>query len=337
MTFNDETFDGEATGVEEDTVASNFAFQVSELDAGVRLDAFLASRIAGASRARIKRFIQAGDVLVGNLIAKPAHKLRAGEIVEVEYAEAPPPLTDITPENIPIEIVYEDDDLAVVNKPANLVVHPGAGVASGTLANALAFHFQNLSPRSGLHRPGIVHRLDRNTSGLMVVAKTSAAHEKLAEEFAARRVFKSYVALVHGRVKEEAGRIDQPIGRDARHRTRMAVRREGNGGRHALSLYRVRARYNRFSLLDVEIKTGRTHQIRVHLAWLKHPVVGDEVYGAGRDGNLPDANLRRAVAALNRQFLHAEHLGFSHPRTNEQLAFTAPLPAELINFLQLLD
>ena len=336
MTFNDEAFDGNATGVEEEAVASNFAFQVSEVDAGVRLDAFLASRIAGVSRARIKRFIEAGDVLVGNLTLKPAHKLRVGEIVEIEYAEAPQ-LSEITPENIPIEIVYEDDYLAIVNKPANLVVHPGAGVASGTLANALAFHFQNLSPRSGLHRPGIVHRLDRNTSGLMVVAKTAAAHEKLAEEFAARGVFKSYVALVHGRVKEEAGQIDQPIGRDARHRTRMAVRREGSGGRHALSLYRVRARFNRFTLLDVEIKTGRTHQIRVHLAWLKHPVVGDEVYGAGRDGNLSDANLRRAVAELNRQFLHAEQLGFSHPRTNERLAFNAPLPAELTSFLQLLD
>jgi 23S rRNA pseudouridine1911/1915/1917 synthase len=206
------------------------------------------------------------------------------------------------------------------------VVHPAAGAPSGTLANALAFHFQKLSTLGGMARPGIVHRLDKGTSGLMVVAKTELAHENLADQFRAREVFKSYVALVHGQVEKKTGQIDQPIARDPRNRTRMAVVR---GGRPALSIYRVRKRFERFTLLNVELKTGRTHQIRVHLAWIKHPVVGDEVYGGGRDKTVPDHKLRSEIARIGRQFLHAEQLGFSHPRTGEELRFTAPLPTEL--------
>src|SRR5262249_39506634 len=189
--------------------------------------------------------------------------------VEVELAT---PLTDkFVPEDIPLDIIYEDDAVIVVNKPAGLVVHPAAGISSGTLANALAFHFQHLPNVSGATRPGIVHRLDKGTSGLLVIAKTEKAHEDLSDQFRARAVFKSYAALVHGQVEPVQGTIDQPIARDPRHRTRMAVVR---GGRPALSIYRVRQNFERFSLLDVELKTGRTHQIRVHLAWLKHPVVG---------------------------------------------------------------
>jgi 23S rRNA pseudouridine1911/1915/1917 synthase len=182
-------------------------------------------------------------------------------------------------------------------------------------------------------RPGIVHRLDRDTSGLLVVAKTESAHEHLAEQFRARTVFKSYIALVHGQVREEKGRIEQPIARDPRNRTRMGVVRNG---RPALSLYRVRQRFTRFTLLDVEIKTGRTHQIRVHLAWLKHPVVGDKLYGGGRDQTIPDPRLRAAVNASGRQFLHAERLGFQHPQTDAWLQFTAPLPDELSGLLDAL-
>jgi 23S rRNA pseudouridine1911/1915/1917 synthase len=215
-----------------------------------------------------------------------------------------------------------------------MVVHPAAGISGGTLANALAFHFQQLSTRAGMARPGIVHRLDRDTSGLIVVAKTESSHENLADQFRAREVFKSYVALVHGRVAEESGRIEQPIARDSRNRTRMAVVR---GGRPSLSLYRVRSRFDRFTLLDVEIKTGRTHQIRVHLQWLKHPVVGDAVYGDGRDNTVMDVRLRSMIASLNRQFLHAEQLGFHHPRTGERLSFTAPLPLELAHLLDELE
>ena len=312
-------------------------FQVGEAEAGERLDTYLAARIEGTSRTSLKRMIEDGDVLIdGRIVGKASSKLRAGAMIEVELTE--PPALALAPENIPLDIVYEDDDMVVVNKPAGMVVHPAAGVHGGTLANALAYHFQQLpAARGGALRPGLVHRLDRDTSGLVMVAKNSAAHEALTNQFRARTVFKSYIALVHGLVageSQDANRIDQPIARDPRQRTRMAVVR---GGRESLTLYRVRRRYTRFTLLDVEIKTGRTHQIRVHLAWLKHPVVADEVYGAGRDRNLSDPVLRTAIARLGRQFLHAAHLGFQHPRTGEPMRFAAPLPAALAGFLEVLE
>lgn len=312
--------------------AESLTFRIAEEDAGARLDAYLAAHVNDWSRARIKRLIEDGDALVNGNTIKPSYKLRARDEIEVELTA--PPLLAFAPEDIPIEIIYEDDDLVIVNKPAGMVVHPAAGVNSGTLANALAFHFQQLSTRAGLARPGIVHRLDKDTSGLMVVAKNEAAHEKLADEFREREVFKSYVALVHGRVDAESGRIDQPLARDLSNRTRMAVVR---GGRNALSLYRVRRRFERFTLLDVEIKTGRTHQIRVHLQWLKHPVVADQVYGGGRDKSVMDVQHRARINALKRQFLHAEQLAFRHPRTNEPLRFTAPLPQELTELLDALE
>jgi 23S rRNA pseudouridine1911/1915/1917 synthase len=214
-----------------------------------------------------------------------------------------------------------------------LVVHPAAGINSGTLANALAYHFQQLSNANSV-RPGIVHRLDKDTSGLLVAAKTESAHESLGDQFRAREVFKSYVALVYGVVKQQSGRIEQPIARDPRNRTRMAI---VAGGRGALSLYKVRRSYNTFTLLEVELKTGRTHQIRVHLAWLKHPVVADELYGGGRDNSVQDVQLRARIRKLRRQFLHAEQLGFRHPQTGEPLKFFSPLPEELTQFLQSLE
>lgn len=295
---------------------------------GVRLDAFLASQIEGWSRARLQKLIENEDVLVNRKVSKPAYKLREGDELEIELTA--PPATDFAPENIPFDIVYEDDTLVVVNKPAGLVVHPAAGTPSGTLANALAYHFQQLPDRGSGVRPGIVHRLDRDTSGLLVVAKTDAALENLSDQFRDRTVFKSYVALVHGRVSPESGKIDQPLARDPSNRTRMAVVR---GGRNALTLYRVRRSFDRFTLLDVELKTGRTHQIRVHLAWLKHPVVGDETYGGGRDNTIQDPRLRAQVRHLNRQFLHAEKLAFTHPKTNELVEFETPLPSELADLL----
>src|SRR5829696_9509517 len=296
--------------------------------AGIRLDAFLASQIEGWSRARLQRLIDSEDVLVNGTPSKASYKLREQDEVEVELSASPS--ESFSPENIPIDIVYEDETLLVVNKPAGLVVHPAAGTPSGTLANALAYHFQQLPDGGTGVRPGIVHRLDRDTSGLLVVAKTEAALENLSDQFRDRTVFKSYVALVHGRVAVSSGKIDQPLARDPSNRTRMAIVR---GGRNALTLYRVRRAFDRFTLLDVELKTGRTHQIRVHLAWIKHPVVGDETYGGGRDKTLPDPGLRARVAALGRQFLHAERLGFHHPSTGEWLGFTAPLPPELSEFL----
>jgi 23S rRNA pseudouridine1911/1915/1917 synthase len=300
-------------------------------DAGVRLDAFLAEHISDWSRARLQRLIDAGDVLVNSKLAKPSYKLSANDEVEVELS--PPPETSFTPENIPLDVIHEDDHLIVVNKPAGLVVHPAAGAYSGTLANALAYHFHQLSNAKSI-RPGIVHRLDKDTSGLIVVAKTEASHQSLADQFRAREVFKSYVALVYGVVKQASGRIDQPLARDPRNRTRMAVIA---GGRGAVSLFKVRHSYDAFTLLDVELKTGRTHQIRVHLAWLNHPVVGDPVYGGGRDNSIRDVQLRARVRKLNRQFLHAERLAFRHPDSGEQISFAAPLPAELAQFLQTLE
>ena len=291
---------------------------------GERLDAFLASHIEGWSRARLQRLIEVADVLVNGRVVKSSYKLRPNDEIEVELT--PPPSTSFAPENIPLDVVYEDDQLIVVNKPAGIVVHPAAGVMSGTLANALAFHFQQLSTSGGAVRPGIVHRLDKGTSGLMVVAKTEAAHEDLADQFRDREIFKSYVALVHGQVEKRTGQIDQPIARDRGNRTRMAVVR---GGRPSLSIYRVRKRFERFTLLNVELKTGRTHQIRVHLAWLKHPVVGDDAYGTGRDKTIPDQQLRSEIAKLGRQFLHAEQLGFRHPKTKEEVRFNVPIPPEL--------
>jgi len=296
--------------------------------AGIRLDAFLASQIQGWSRARLQRLIENEDVLVNGKVAKPSYKLRETDEIEVELVT--PPADVFTPENIPLDIVYEDDTLLVVNKPAGLVVHPAAGTPSGTLANALAFHFQTLPDGGTCMRPGIVHRLDRDTSGLLVVAKSETALENLSDQFRDRSVYKSYVALVHGRVLSNQGKIDQPLARDPSNRTRMAVVR---GGRNALTLYRVRRAFDRFTLLDVELKTGRTHQIRVHLAWMKHPVVGDETYGGGRDNTIQDPRLRAGIRSLNRQFLHAEKLGFKHPQTGEFVKFESPLPPELEGFL----
>jgi 23S rRNA pseudouridine1911/1915/1917 synthase len=303
---------------------TSLTFSVSPAEAGERLDVFLAVRIEGWSRARLHRLIENADVLVNGSVSKPSHKLRPDDHIEIDLT--PTASTSFAPEDIPVEVVYEDDDLIVVNKPAGMVVHPAAGIDSGTLANALAFHFQQLSTTGGAARPGIVHRLDKGTSGLLVVAKTETAHEHLADQFRDREVFKSYVALVHGQVDKEGGEVDQPIARDARNRTRMAVVR---GGRPSLSIYKVRRRLERFTLLDVELKTGRTHQIRVHLAWLKHPVVGDEVYGAGRDKTVINPVVRSRIAKLGRQFLHAEQLGFCHPRTDQKMRFTSPLPKEL--------
>ena len=310
---------------------SHRSFKITAEEEGERLDAFLAARIEGWSRARLQDLIEDAEVLVEGRKTKPAYKIRAGDCIEDELTASS--AESFAPEDIPIEVIYEDGDLIVINKPAGLVVHPAAGITHGTLANVLAYHFEQLSTRAGLARPGIVHRLDKGTSGLMVVAKTEVAHEYLTDQFRARKVFKSYLALAHGQVEKRKGEIDQPIARDPRSRIRMAVVR---GGRPALSVYRVRASFDRFTLLDVELKTGRTHQIRVHLAWLKHPVVGDEVYGAGRDKTISNAELRRAVAKLDRQFLHSAELGFKHPTTSEEMKFKVDLPDELSALLKLI-
>lgn len=309
--------------------SETLTFTVTEKDIDRRLDAFLAESVAGWSRSRLQRLIDDEDVLVNGKPSKSSYKLRKGDEIEAELITSA--ATSFTPEDIPLNIVYEDEQLAVINKPAGLVVHPAAGIQSGTLANGLAFHFQQLPSSGSTARPGIVHRLDRDTSGLLVVAKTESSLEQLSDQFRARTVFKSYAALVHGRLAAERGRIEQPIARDPTNRTKMAVVR---GGRSALSVFSVRRRFDRFTVLDIDLKTGRTHQIRVHLAWLKHPVVGDETYGGGRDNTVQDARLRARIKNLGRQFLHAEKLSFDHPTSGKRMEFVAELPEELLSLLQ---
>jgi 23S rRNA pseudouridine1911/1915/1917 synthase len=299
-----------------------------------RLDLFLVNQIQTTSRSAIQRAITGGAITVNGKTVKPSHRLTKGENISGSVPQAPP--IEAVPEAIPLAIIYEDDQLIVVNKPAGMVTHPGAGATSGTLANALVYHLQQqaaaLPKRGGVSRPGIVHRLDVGTSGLIVVAKTDQAHLSLAEQFEARTVYKCYTALVYGQVQENAGQIEAPIGRDPRSRVKMAIVKNG---RPALSFFRVRERFAEFTLLDVEIKTGRTHQIRVHLAYFKHPIVGDPNYDGGRVQQLSNSKLRATVNKLRRPFLHAAQLHFTHPVTQERLEFHAPLPDALESFLAL--
>ncbi|MFP5264609.1 MAG: RluA family pseudouridine synthase [Blastocatellia bacterium] len=304
---------------------------VSTEAAGARLDTFLASLINEVSRTRIRRAIEDGDVLVNDRPAKPSYRLRAGDEVEIDLPEPPP--VELAPEPIALNVAGEDDDLIVVDKPAGMVVHPGAGVESGTLANALVYHFNTLSGAAGRVRPGIVHRIDKETSGLLVVAKNDFTHERLSDQFRDRQVFKMYVALVYGRMSQGRGEIEARLGRSPHNRTRMAVLR-GGAGRTAHTAFQVAQAYQEFTLLNVQIKTGRTHQIRVHMAHVGHPVVGDAAYGGGRENSVRDPRAKQKIRALGRHFLHSAQLAFTHPRTGERLEFSSPLPQELAGFLK---
>ena len=278
--------------------------------------------------------------------AKPSLRLRGGETIEVQAPGPRPPLR-ATAEEIPLDIAYEDDDLAVVNKPAGMMVHAGAGATEdqrnrGTLVNALLHHFSKLSALGGEMRPGIVHRLDKETSGLIIVAKNDYAHRKLAAQFARREVKKTYIALVHGWPKKDAGTISASISRDRVRRTRMTTRYAG--GREAISHYKVLRRidsvFGKFTLLEVRIETGRTHQIRVHMASLGQPVVGDTLYGAPRELRSRPARGKPAnqpTISLPRNFLHAAELDLTHPRTGARIALTSALPSELQAFLEVLE
>lgn len=313
--------------------AEHLAFTVTADAAATRLDAFLAREIDGWSRGRLQTLIEDHDVLVNGRPAKSSYKLRDGDAIEVELTELPP--ASFEPEDIPLDIVYEDEHLAVINKPAGMVVHPGAGVHSGTLANAIAFHFTTEPAAStASDRVGIVHRLDKDTSGLIVVAKDDATAEELSRQFHDREVSKSYLALVHGSPDETSGRVEAPIARHKHNRLRMRV---ATHGRYALSLWNVARRFEKFTLLEVDIKTGRTHQIRVHLAHIHHPVVADETYNEGRDKTVANLEIRQAIAKLGRFFLHAERLAFTHPVTKERMEFHQPLPPELNTFLDRLS
>ena len=292
-------------------------FTADRGDAGMRIDQVLHERLPQYSRSRIQQWIRNGRVLVNGAAARASYLLRGGESIQVEPAE-PPPLR-AEPEEIPLTILYEDDDVVAVDKPAGMVVHAGAGVHSGTLVNALLHRFGALSAVGGEMRPGIVHRLDRYTSGVILVAKNDAAHQKLAAQFSGRRVEKVYLALVHGVVKQESGVIDRPIARDPIHRTRMTARLRD--GRPAHTEYRVTARLPGFTFLEVKIGTGRTHQIRVHLASIGHPVAGDTLYGAPAQAP--------GRPALGRYFLHAHRIRFFRPADGEPVTVVSPLPRGL--------
>lgn len=322
---------------------------------GQRLDLFLTKILHPISRARVQLLLAQRGVLVDGKPGKPSHKLRGGEKISILADPEPPPLRAV-PEAIPLEVVYEDDDLAVVNKPAGMMVHAGSGPTEdarnrGTLVNALLHHMRELSRSGGLLRPGIVHRLDKQTSGLLVVAKNDATHVLLSAMFARRLVRKSYLALVQGWLQDDAGTVDAPISRDLVRRTRMTTRR--GTGRAALShwkaLRRIEGAYGRFTLVSVRIETGRTHQIRVHLASIGHPVVGDRLYGAAaaiaplapvarRSSPVARRSSEEALAlprlTLSRNFLHAAELEFAHPRTGERIALTCELPGELKRFIE---
>jgi 23S rRNA pseudouridine1911/1915/1917 synthase len=314
-------------------------------DAGKRLDQFLARHLPGISRARVQELIAAEQVRVNGSAARASLRLRGGERITLLAPAERPPLRAIA-EEIPLEIVYEDDDLAVINKPAGMMVHAGAGSTDdarnrGTLVNALLHHFESLSGVGGNVRPGIVHRLDKQTSGLIVIAKNDESHRKLAEQFARRQVKKTYIALVHGWLKKDQGTISASISRDRVRRTRMTTRLAG--GREAISHYRVTRRLNtsrgKFTLIEVKIDTGRTHQIRVHLASLGHPVVGDALYGAPAE--LKPAETKKIssqrTATPRRNFLHAARVELVQPQTGEKIALEIPLPPELQQLLSSLE
>jgi 23S rRNA pseudouridine1911/1915/1917 synthase len=307
-------------------------FQVPPDAARLRLDRYLSELLPQHTRSQIQGWIRHGNVNVNSSRVKTGYLLRPGDtIVLVQEPASSGPV--LQPENIPLSVIYEDEDLAVVDKPAGLVCHAGAGVQRGTLVNALLYHLGPL-PTGDVLRPGIVHRLDKLTSGLLVVAKNLESHRILARQFKNRQVGKEYLALVYGRPVPAAGTIDLPLGRDLRDRKKISVRSRRR--RNAVTHYREESVYGPFSLLRVQIETGRTHQIRVHLAQMGHPVVGDILYGGNRSRNLADPRLRTASKELPRTFLHAQKLEFCHPRTGQKLCFASPLPSELSQFLKLI-
>jgi 23S rRNA pseudouridine1911/1915/1917 synthase len=316
-------------------------FEVKPRTEGKRIDAYLASRFTDYSRQVLQKVIDADGVRVNGRMVKASYHIRPGDVVSIRLPELPDPTPQ--PEDIPIEVVYEDDFLTVVNKPPGMVTHPAKGNWHGTLVNALQFRFDSLSTLAGENRPGIVHRLDRDTTGLLVVAKDEQIHRKLALQFELREVHKDYLALVYGVPERDSDFIDQPIGFHPRSREKMAIRTQSDGGKDASTFYCVEERFRGFALVRCQPRTGRTHQIRVHLTHIGHPIVADKLY-SGRDrlthaglvagGRLVEAASDEAEEPLiTRQALHAQRLRFRHPATRNELVLTAPLPEDFARAL----
>ncbi|HEY3308260.1 MAG TPA: RluA family pseudouridine synthase [Desulfuromonadaceae bacterium] len=298
-----------------------------------RLDLYLAQELESETRASVQRLIEAGHVLVDRQQAKASLKLKGGENISVEI----PPLkvSEPQPEAIPLEVLYEDSDLIVINKSAGMVVHPGAGNYNGTLVNALLAHCQDLSGIGGELRPGIVHRLDKGTSGVLVAAKNDRSHQALSAQFSVHSIKRIYQAVVYGSPKEDKGKIEGIIGRHPTERLRLSGK--ARHGKHAVTRWRVIERYNRITLVELRLETGRTHQIRVHLSEAGFPLLGDPVYSdGGKLNNLTDTLLRKMINNLGRQALHARTLGFIHPSSGEYMEFTAEIPEDMVAIVEYL-
>lgn len=303
--------DYDKDGIDENEIVEIEA--VASEEAGKRADVFLAERL-NLSRANVQKMIEAGRITVGAKTAKANYKVKDGDVFHVRYQEAIP--LEVAAENIPLDILYEDQDVIVINKARGMVVHPAVGNYNGTLVNALLYHCTNLSGINGVIRPGIVHRLDKDTSGIIIVAKNDMAHVSLSKQIQTKAAQRSYLVVVRGNVKQDSGRIETLLGRDTKDRKKMAVVMQG--GRQAVTEYEVLERFGRFTLMQCRLLTGRTHQIRVHMEHLGYPVVGDPKYAP-----------QKTPFAINGQALHSYKLTFTHPRTGEEMTFTAPLPEDM--------
>ncbi len=307
-------------------------FKVTRDESGQRLDVFLAGKLENVTRSAVQRWIARDRVRVTGERRKPKYLLQSGEDVSVN--PLPPEPLELIPEAIPLQILHQDSHLLVVDKPSGMVVHPGAGNPRGTLANALVHYFQQISRRETI-RPGIVHRLDKQTSGLLIVAKQEWVHDFLSRQFSSRKVEKQYLALVYKRMDRQKGEIRIPLGRHPTTHTKISTRSQRP--KEALTEYRVLRSYDHFSYLQVTPHTGRTHQIRVHLAHLGHPVVGDEAYGSRQRQHLKDPVLAAAIKSLGRHFLHASYLAFTHPESKKRVNFESQLPSQLAELLDTLE
>ncbi len=310
-----------------------FKLIVNDQEKDLRLDTFVSTRLPDCSRSRVTALIREGNILVDGLPCKSGYKVKAGQIVS--GCIPAPSVSDLVPEPIPLDILFEDHALIVVNKPAGLVVHPAAGHATGTLVNALLHHCPDLEGIGGERRPGIVHRLDKDTSGIIVVAKNDQAHQGLSHQFKARHIRKIYLALVLGSPGQESGCIDMPVGRHLADRKKMAV--VHSGGREARTLWLVRERFDAATLLAMDLKTGRTHQIRVHCLAIRHPIIGDPIYGPRRlfhNALKQNATSHHILSQAKRQMLHASQISFSHPFSGATLNFKAPLPSDMMHVIE---